>query len=247
MLCSDLQQTSPQSGIAPAEMAHVRRASEMAVWRAATGPTGFECLDAELPGQGWPRSVMTELLLQKSGIGELQLLKPMLARLSRDQRIALIQPPYIPQEMAFRTWGIETDRLLWIRTKNSGDALWTAEQILRNGSCGGVVLWQKDVRTESLRRLNLSAQTMDTWFWLMRPMASASDASPSPLRLGLRPAHAGLSIEIIKRRGPSADQNLFVPLPDMPTSRHYKDQEDAVPAKHLPAIVTAGNAAPVLV
>lgn len=121
----------------------------MAIWRAPTAPTGHDCLDAELPGKGWPRSVMTELL-QKSGIGELQLLKPMLSRLSRDQRVALIQPPHIPHEMAFRTWGIDTDRLLWIRTTSSGDALWTAEQILRNGSCGGVVLWQKDIRTESL-------------------------------------------------------------------------------------------------
>jgi protein ImuA len=150
--------------------------------------------------------------------------------------------------MAFRTWGVNTDRLLWIRAKNSGDALWTAEQILKNGSCGGVLLWQKEIRPESLRRLNLSAQTMDTWFWLMRPLASVADASPAPLRLALRPAFAGVSVEIVKRRGPSADREVFVSLPDMPTTRHHKvDQENAVPAKHLPATITARSAAPVLV
>lgn len=249
MLCSSLQQMSASpTATAPAQMPHVRRASEMAVWRAATGPTGYPCLDAELPGRGWPRSAMVELLLQKAGIGELQLLKPMLSRLSRDQRIALIQPPHVPCEMALRTWGVDTDRLYWIRPKSSGDALWTAEQILKNGSFGGVLLWQKEIRTESLRRLNLAAQAMDTWFWLMRPMASAAEASPAPLRLALRPAHAGISLDIIKRRGPSADNPLFVPLPDMPTNRHYQvEQENAVPPQHLPAVLAARNAAPVLV
>ena len=58
-----------------------------AVWRAAQlggGPprvcaTGFEVLDAQLPGGGWPHGVLTELLLAQPGIGELRLLAPALA------------------------------------------------------------------------------------------------------------------------------------------------------------------------
>jgi len=58
-----------------------------AVWRAAqlggspprVCPTGFEALDAQLPGGGWPHGVLTELLLAQPGIGELRLLAPALA------------------------------------------------------------------------------------------------------------------------------------------------------------------------
>lgn len=87
-------------------------------------------LDAELPNGGWPQSQLVELLIQNPGLGELQLLKPILAHLAKDQRIALIQPPYIPQAMALRSWGIDTSRLLWITAASTGDALWSTEIVL---------------------------------------------------------------------------------------------------------------------
>lgn len=225
----------------------VWRASELAVSRARTCSTGHASLDDELPNKGWPRSTLVELLLQQAGIGEMQLLKPALAKLSKNQRIALVQPPYVPHAMACETWGIDTSRLLWIRAKNTGDALWTTEQILKNGSCGAVILWQSNVRAESLRRLNLAAQTTDTWFWFMRPMACAGDSSPAPLRLALRPALGGVSLQIVKRRGPCSDTPLFIPLADMPASRHPSESENAAPVEHLPPPVTARSVTPILV
>src|SRR5262245_19832672 len=36
--------------------------------------TGFPALDAQLPGGGWPRRVLTELLQPHAGIGEIRLL-----------------------------------------------------------------------------------------------------------------------------------------------------------------------------
>lgn len=225
----------------------VWRANELAVSRATTCSTGHALLDEELPNGGWPRSSLIELHLQQAGIGEMQLLKPALAQLSKNQRIALVQPPYIPHATACKTWGIETSQLLWIRAKGTGDALWTTEQILKNGSCGAVILWQSNVRAESLRRLNLAAQTTDIWFWFMRPMACSADASPAPLRLALRPALGGVSLEIVKRRGPHSDSPLFVPLADMPTGRHLSDKENATFVEHIPATVTARDVTPVLV
>lgn len=68
----------------------VWRASELAVSRSTTCSTGHALLDEELPNKGWPRSSLIELLLQQAGIGEMQLLKPALARLSKNQRIALV-------------------------------------------------------------------------------------------------------------------------------------------------------------
>ncbi len=225
----------------------VWRASELAVSQATTCSTGHCALNGELPNKGWPRSTLVELLLQQGGIGEMQLLKPVLTKLSQNQRITLVQPPYIPHAMACQTWGIDTSQLLWIRTKNTGDALWATEQILKNGSCGVIILWQSNMRAESLRRLNLAAQTTDTWFWLMRPLACASDSSPAPLRLALRPALGGVSVEIIKRRGPRSDTPLFVPLADMPAGRHLLDQKNATVVEHTPAFVTARDTTSLLV
>ena len=69
-------------------MRDVWRASELAISRATTCATGHDRLDAELPNGGWPRSSLVELLVQQHGIGEMQLLKPVLASLSARQRVA---------------------------------------------------------------------------------------------------------------------------------------------------------------
>ncbi|WP_229257913.1 translesion DNA synthesis-associated protein ImuA [Duganella margarita] len=248
MLCTALQrQPIPDSAMPPSALPDVWRASELAVSRAPVQPTGHAPLDAQLPNGGWPRSTLVELLLQQSGIGELQLLKPILRALAKDQRIALVQPPYLPHARALKTWGIDTSRLLWLRADRAGDAQWATEQILRNGSCGAVVLWQTHIRSESLRRLHLAAQSTDTWFWLMRPLSCASEASPAPLRLGLRPAVGGVAVDVLKRRGPACDAALYIPLPDMPAGRHPLHHENAPAVQFAPAAITARNAAPVLV
>ena len=226
----------------------VWRASELAVSHASTRTSGYASLDNELPNRGWPRSSLIELLLRQGGIGEMQLLKPVLASLSKRHFIALVQPPWIPHAMACQSWGIEPRRLLWIRPECSADALWTTEQILKSGGCGAVILWQSQVRTESLRRLNLAVQGTDTCFWFVRPLACASDASPAPLRLALRPAAGGVAVEIVKRRGPGRDTPIWISLADQPVSRFIEGTHDVADiALPLPAADPARNPATTLV
>ena len=227
-----------QAALDQALRTNVWRASELAVSRATTMTTGYSGLDKELPNGGWPRSSLVELLVEQHGIGEMQLLKPCLASLSKKGRLALVQPPYLPHSMACRAWHLNDRNLLWLRPQSSADALWSAEQILKNGSCGAVVIWQPNVRPESLRRLNLAAQSTDTWLWLVRPLAAAADASVSPLRIALRPATGGVSADIIKRKGPSCDLPIFVPLVDMPVP-HTPVTENEAPVERTPASITA--------
>jgi protein ImuA len=60
-----------------------------AIWRGRSAaqvgglPTGFAALDACLPGRGWPRTGLIEILLPRCGIGESYLLLPALAALTR--------------------------------------------------------------------------------------------------------------------------------------------------------------------
>ena len=215
-------------------------ASQLAQSSARCVDTGHPTLSAQLPGGGWPTGTLNELLLQQSGIGELRLLRPSLQTVAK-RRIVLLQPPHPPQALALAALGIKPSQLLWVRTSRSADALWAAEQVLRSGSCGALLFWHSHARGEALRRLNLAAQSGETLFFMLRPLAAAQDASPAPLRLSLRPAAGGMDIGFVKRRGPQRDAPLFLPLTPSLLQRH------APLDRPLPAPATARGLLPELV
>jgi protein ImuA len=233
--------TSHQSIAAP-EALHpsLWLASQLAHSTTRCIDTGHPALSGQLPGGGWPTGTLIDLMLQQPGIGELRLLRPALASAAR-RRIVLLQPPHPPQALALAAMGLAPSQLIWIRTKRGSDALWAAEQVLRSGSCGALLFWQNHARGETLRRLHLAAQSGESLFFMLRPLAAAQDSSPAPLRLSLRPAAGGINIEFVKRRGPQRDAPLFLPLTPSLLQRH------ASLDRPLPAPVTARSILPELV
>jgi protein ImuA len=233
--------TSPDSIAAPQDLhPSLWRASQLAHASTRCVDTGHAALSAQLPGGGWPTGTLVDLLLQQPGIGEMRLLRPALAAAAA-RRIVLLQPPHPPQALALAALGLAPSQLIWIRSSRSADALWAAEQVLRSGSCGALLFWTQHARGESLRRLHLAAQSGETLFFLLRPLAAAQDASPAPLRLGLRPAAGGIDIQFVKRRGPQRDAPLFLPMTPSLLQRH------ASLDRPLPAPVTARSILPELV
>lgn len=215
-------------------------ASQLAQSHDRCADTGYPVLSAQLPGGGWPIGSLVELLLPQPGVGEMRLLQPALAALQRP--IVMLQPPHAPQALALAALGIPPTQLIWIRnTGKSSDALWAAEQILRSGCCGAVLLWQQHVRSEALRRLHLAAQSGEALFCLLRPLVAAQDASPATLRLSVKPAAGGIDIGFVKRRGPQRDAPLFLPLTPSLLQRHAPLDRPApapAPARSLlPALV----------
>jgi protein ImuA len=230
-----------------AALPDVWRADQLASYRTSTVATGHVQLDRELPEGGWPSRTLIELLVQQPGIGELRMLLPALRRLA-GRRIALVQPPHLPQAAAWACDDFPIGNLLWVKAKRTADALWAAEQILRNGTCGALVFWQTHVRHESLRRLHLAAQGSDMVLWLIRPIAAAEDASPAPLRLALRPAAGGVRVDIVKRRGPCFDNPIILPLEHMPAAHPSLTEFDhALVDRRSSTAVTAGIVPPALV
>lgn len=218
-------------GLAP-EAVHpaLWRASQLAQASSRCVDTGFAALSAQLPGGGWPTGTLVDLLLQQPGVGEVRLLRPALQAVAQ-RRVVMLQPPHAPQALALAAMGIEPHQLVWLRSTRASDALWAAEQVLRSGSCGALLFWQQHLRGESLRRLHLAAQAGETLFFMMRPLASAQDASPAPLRLSLRPAPGGVEIGFVKRRGPQRDAPLFLPLAPSLLQRHaFVDRPVPAPA-----------------
>ncbi|TCK32619.1 protein ImuA [Paraburkholderia sp. BL8N3] len=191
------------------------RGTQLASARVNVVPCGLEALTHELPGGGWPKGSLTDLLVQQPGIGELRLLLPALRAVAR-RPIALLQAPHRFHPEAAAYWGLRETALNVIRAAKTADASWSAEQILRAGSFGALLFWQTHVRPESLRRLHLAAQTSETLFFMFRPLASASDTSPAPLRIAVRPGRDSVTLDFVKRRGPARDEPLVVSLSHSP-------------------------------
>jgi protein ImuA len=232
------------------------RADQMGSYQGAVTASGYAALDRELPNGGWPHSALIELLLHQSGCGEMRLLQPALLQIAQQRRIVLLQPPHLPQLAAWEDAGLASEKLLWIKTSRSVDALWSAEQVLRNGSCGALLMWQSHVRGEALRRLHLAAQASDTMLWMIRPLSAAHESSPSPLRLSLQPARNGVEIQLLKRKGPQHEHAFYLPLPpivpEIAAATHTLLTPSATPHhgsldRHTPSAVGAGNLAPALV
>jgi cell division inhibitor SulA/protein ImuA len=176
-------------------------------------PSGFTALDAELPGGGWPTGCLTECLPAHEGIGELRLLGPALARLSRaGRRLAWIAPPHLPYAPALDAAGIALDRLLIVRTVAARDALWAAEQALASAACGAVLVWPGAVKYAELRRLQLAAERARAFAVLFRAPRAAGEASPAALRLGFHTAAGALAVRILKRRGAVCELPVVVDL-----------------------------------
>ena len=75
-------------------------------------PSGFPRLDAQLPGGGWPRRGLTELLLPHPGVGEMRLLGPVLAQVLAEGRLAMLfDPPGSLSAQALQQLGIDAQQL----------------------------------------------------------------------------------------------------------------------------------------
>lgn len=159
--------------------------------------TGFPMLDERLGG-GWPGGVLTELLHDGQGLGELRLLLPALK--AGHELICCVAPPCIPYAPALVQHGIELSRLLIVRSRQSVDTLWAAEQALRSAACSTVLLWLSDDNDRGLRRLQLAAESGVSCAVLFRPARLLRASSPAPLRIHLVATAAGLQLQFVRNR-----------------------------------------------
>jgi cell division inhibitor SulA len=187
--------------------------------------TGFASLDQALPGRGWPRAGLIEILVSRLGVGELYLLLPVLATLTNRPSArwcAWIAPPFEPFAPALTAHGIALEHVFITR----GDSpLWAFEQSLRSGACDAVLGWAgknsgvrapasrrivralrskakaRELRSRDIRRLHLAAEKGRALGVLFRPHQAASEASSAVLRMVVEPAKQGARVTLLKSRG----------------------------------------------
>jgi hypothetical protein len=203
-----------------------------AIWRGRSAarretlPTGFDALDERLPGRGWPRTGLIEVLVPRFGIGELCLLLPALGSLTRGAAArwcVWVSPPANPFAPALEAHGLQLDRLLVVRAP-APSSIWACEQTLGSGACDAVLHWSMSQQamdshhqprrpsvgaangtrhreTKALRRLQLAAERGRTLGVLFRPAHMAEESSPAILRLLLGPSQQGVLVTLLKSRG----------------------------------------------
>jgi hypothetical protein len=184
------------------------------VWRlkdasaAPTRPvwsTGCSSLDARLPGGGWPTASLIEVLLNDTGLGEVQLFLPALVESQRTSGdvpwLVWIAPPHEPYAPALAQQGIELTRLLVVRPTTATEALWAAEQALGSGVCAAVLLWLKGTDDRWLRRLKLAAEAGGALGVLFRPERHRFESSPASLRLLMTQGEHETRLDLLKVQG----------------------------------------------
>ena len=217
------------------------RASQIGSAPGRVTASGFDALDAQLPGGGWPHGVLTELLLPQPGVGELRLLAPALA--AEGRCVMLFDPPALLSAWALLQCGIDSRHWLVVQARTghgrvaaagvprsanrlapllpSADLLWALEQALKSGHVSAILAWlPTHLGADTLRRLQIAAQAHDGPVFIFRDALARNKPSPAPLRLLLQPAGVdGLSLRLLKRRGPPLAQALRLALPSPLTPR----------------------------
>jgi protein ImuA len=207
-----------------------------AIWRGRSAartktlPSGFAALDEGLPGGGWPHAGLIEILPTCFGAGELSLLLPALAAVTRRPEArwcAWVAPPLQPFGPALAERGVALERVLvvnppkkvvkgksslWPAARSPPYALrasdggpkgvgWAFEQTLRSGACDIALAWLRSALPRQIRRLHLAAERGDTLGVLFRPREAARDSSPAVLRVAVEPTGPGARVTLLKSRG----------------------------------------------
>ena len=202
--------------------------------------TGHAALDRELPGGGWPLGALSEVLHDGVGIGEVRFLFGALARAGEGERmVAWINAPHLPYAPALAQGGLALNRCVVVRPATREDALWAAEQALRCGACGAVMLWLESSLAGGrrsrgdeyawLRRLQMAAQAGRSMAVLYRSTAAEASSTPAHLRVVLAREAGALTLRIPKRRGPP----LAAPI--------VLERAIARPAARTPALVSVDS------
>jgi hypothetical protein len=180
-------------------------------------PTGYAALDRCLPGAGWPRQGLIEILADQRGIGELRLLLPALAALCRDDGAAgEVYPPPHPDHAGSAHVGSAQpphDRgsggwIAWVsppfRPYAPSLAAWgidVGRMLIVNGA--GTTEWAMDqaLRSESCSAVLGWANPRDPH--ALRRLQLAAETSRSlavlyrPLQAGLTPSPAVLRLALL--------------------------------------------------
>jgi len=183
--------------------------------------TSYQALDDLLHFSGWPLNRLTEILIERSHIGEMQLVLPAIAKaMEPGGFLFLIEPPFMPYAPAWLKANIDLKKIVIIKSCQQQDWLWAAEQVIANQGVSCCLFWPpKDyLSNKVLKRLQLAAEQGCRLNFIFRNSSVARQSSPASLRLviksdnKLKYEHGVIHIELLKQAGGWAGQKVRLDL-----------------------------------
>lgn len=202
-----------------------------------TLPTGNAGADALLPGGGWPKGALVELI--QSGTDALaptqavcSLLLPALIQLQQERVGVAAQAAHVAwvgtvghsalaQSLSLfgpslAAKGLDVSRLVWVQHASDTAKAWAAQELLRCGDVAGVVVSLAQADAHLLRRLHYSAAQHGKYVWAIRPAQAMAQASPAVLRMqwcaggwSVLAQPLGSALQVRKRAGPSTQAVVY--------------------------------------
>lgn len=165
-------------------------------------PTGMPALDGLLPGGGWPRGGLVEILVPDRCVDASELLLPALARISRQGRwIAMVTPPQQARSALFAAKDINPSRLLQVNPHPGRSGLWTVESMLGSGDCSAVLAWPVCETGLMDKRLQKAATAGKALCVLFRTGCVPAHNSGVDIRLKLESSETGRALYLLNSRG----------------------------------------------
>ena len=167
--------------------------------------SGCQVWNAWLPWGGWAPGALIEWLSMQPG-GGASTLALLAARQAcnaaytsslegtqparagdRSGWLAVIDPSGGFYPPAAAAWGVDLDRLIWVRPQSLRDFHWAVDQCLRSPGIASVLAWVDRVDPHTFRRWQLAAEQSGVLGCLIRPEKAVSESSWADLRLGVCP------------------------------------------------------------
>lgn len=162
--------------------------------------SGFAALNDSLTSAGWPADGVIEILHEQRGIGEINLIMPILSQLSQKEKYCIwVAPPYRLNAPALLQAGVNLKQQLVITPSAQRDVLWVLEECLRSKAVSIIFAWPEKLKHEQMRRLQMLAVENQVSCFLFR--SQGSDNTPCALRIHLRAEdHDTLQVHVLKRK-----------------------------------------------
>lgn len=165
-------------------------------------PTGMPALDELLPGGGWPKGGLVEIIVSDKCVDASELVLPALARISQKSRwIAMVTPPQPARSSIFTAQDINASRLLQVNPHPGRSGLWTVESMLSSGDCSAVLAWPVCETGLMDMRLQKAATAGKALCVLFRHGCVPAHNSGVDIRLKLEASETGRALYLLNSKG----------------------------------------------
>jgi len=164
--------------------------------------TGIPALDELLPGGGWPKGGLVEIIVPDRYTDATDLVLPALARLGQQGRwVAMVTPPYQARSAVLTDPGINASRVLQVKPHPGRSGLWTVESMLCSGDCSAVLAWPVCETGLMDKRLQKAATAGKALCVLFRHGCVDAHNSGVDIRLKLEANETGRALYLLNSRG----------------------------------------------